>query len=413
MLPIYRDVLLVSILTTIIYLLYYSVNTYYLTRHESVTKPELNVDLEEVTVVVPVYNEKVDVFEKVVAAIKEQNVRFVVVGDSSNEPYRSIVERNGGTFVYLQNRSGKRIAISEGMQRVTTKFVLFVDSDTTLPPDTVVKMLGHFDENVGGVGANVSVRRSPSGASYSAEFLERTREVILKAMAANGGSVMVIDGKCAMYRTELVKPLLISDEFRNYRVAGRVATMGDDQQLTAYIIRNGYKAAKCFDVTVETEPPEDFRQFAKQSVRWARSSYYYFIKNLFDGTTFKAGPFYAFEAISTFALPVITLGLGFFRLYLSIHILGTYAGNSLDTILDLLANPSVLFTNRVDRALLHPFLTLISLPGPIIFGTAVAYNLRKERLRTLGYGGLALLIIFFTSIYGFMTCWKQSKWMTR
>jgi cellulose synthase/poly-beta-1,6-N-acetylglucosamine synthase-like glycosyltransferase len=379
-------------------------------RHEPEDFKNENSGAKDVTIVVPIYNERVDVFEKVIQGVKVQGAKFVVVGDSSNEPYRTMVEKNGGKFVYLEERGGKRIAISEGMRYVDTNFVLFVDSDTIIPADTVDRMLTHFKENVGGVGANVSIKRTNSGASYSAEFLERTREIILKAMTVRGGSVMVIDGKCAMYRTSIVKPLLTSDEFKYHKVAGKIATMGDDQQLTAYIIKKGYRATKCFEVVVETEPPENFKQFAKQSIRWARSSYYYFLKNLTDGTAIKAGGFYAFEAISTFALPILTLGLGIFRLYFSLDVLGTFAGNSFDTIMDLVTHPTLILTNR---AIIHPVLDLLSLPGPLIFGSAVVMNLKRERVRTLAFGGLALIIIFFTSIYGFLTCWKQSKWMTR
>ncbi|MEM4778404.1 MAG: glycosyl transferase, partial [Thermoplasmatales archaeon] len=53
------------------------------------------------------------------------------------------------------------------------------------------------------------------------------------------------------------------------------------------------------------------------------------------------------------------------------------------------------------------------IPGPVLFGSALAFNLKRERLRTLGYGGIALLIIFATSIYGMFTCWKQWSWLTR
>jgi len=409
-LPIYRDILLISAFTTLIYFLYYSVNAYYLMKHRFNQVVDEKSHTGDVTVLIPVYEEKVDVFQKVIENVRLERTKFVVVGDSSSEPYRSIVEKSGGLFVQLKERSGKRIAISEGMKYIVSEFVLFVDSDTTIPEGTVSRMLGHFKDDVGGVGANVAIRKNNSGSSYSAEFLERTREVILKAMSAKGGSVMVIDGKCAMYRTSLVKPLLLSDKFRNHTVAGKVAMMGDDQQLTAHIIKQGYKATKCFDLTVETEPPENFKQFAKQSIRWARSSYYYFLKNLVDGTAVKAGAFYTFEAISTFLLPILTLGLGLMRFYFDIHIIGTIAGNSLDTLVDSITTLTILTKSR---AFIHPLLTALSIPGPLIFGSAVVTNVRGERLRTLAFGGIALLIIFFTSIYGFLTCWKQSSWLTR
>lgn len=410
MLFVYREILIISLFTTLLYFLYYALNAYYLMRHKPEPVANNLSHTGDVTILIPVYEENVEVFKGVIERVRMQRTKFVVVGDSSDEPYRSIVEQSGGIFVHLKDRGGKRIAISEGMKRVDTEFVLFVDSDTTIPADTVGKMLQYFKESVGGVGANVTVKRSGSGASYSSEFLERTREVILKAMTARGGSVMVVDGKCAMYRTTLVKPLLLSDKFRNHRVAGKIATMGDDQQLTAHIIKQGYKATKCFDLMVETEPPASFKQFTKQSIRWARSSYYYFLRNLFDGTAVKAGPFYTFEAISTFALPVVTLGIGLLRFYFDVHILGTIVGNSLDTLINSITTLTILTKTR---ALINPILIALSLPGPVLFGSAIVSNVRKERLKTLAYGGVALLIIFFTSVYGFLTCWKQSKWMTR
>jgi cellulose synthase/poly-beta-1,6-N-acetylglucosamine synthase-like glycosyltransferase len=401
--------ILISVATAVIYFFYYILNVYYLMQKRS-DPGELEEDTErDVTIIVPVYDEKVEVFERAIDRISVQGSRFVVIGDSSYEPYRSITEEKGGIFVHLEERRGKRIAISEGMKYVETKYVMFVDSDTVIQLDAVKKMLMHFRDNTGGVGANVSVRKTENGASYSSEFMERTREVILRAMSTHGGSVMVIDGKCAMYRSSLVKPLLLSDEFRDYRVGGKPTMMGDDQQMTAYVIKNGYKATKCFDVVVETEPPENFKQFTRQSIRWARSSYYHFFKNLKDGTAKKAGAFYTFETVSTFLLPIITFGIGFFRLYLELHLVAINAGNISDAIADFISY-NLLFTGR--GHFIH-ILTYIGIPGPLIFGSAVAMNLRRERLRTLGYGGVALVIIFFTSLYGFITCWKQSKWLTR
>ena len=150
MLAIYRDIVLVSIVTTVMYFLYYTLNAYYLMKHKREESDGKGYSSDDVTILVPVYNEKVDVFEKVIRQVKEQGTKYVVVGDSSNEPYRTIVEQNGGIFVHLKTRNGKRMAISEGMKYVESKFVLFVDSDTTLPGNTVNKLLEHFDGNVGG-----------------------------------------------------------------------------------------------------------------------------------------------------------------------------------------------------------------------------------------------------------------------
>ncbi|MCL4390665.1 glycosyl transferase, partial [Candidatus Marsarchaeota archaeon] len=57
-------------------------------------------DVRDVTVVVPVYNENVKLFERCISSISRQGSPFIVVGDSSLEPYRSITRAYGGKFIY-------------------------------------------------------------------------------------------------------------------------------------------------------------------------------------------------------------------------------------------------------------------------------------------------------------------------
>lgn len=408
----YLYLLLFSFVIIVIYLIYYTVNVYYALKHKGEGQRVANsTDTpNDVTIIVPVYNEKVNLFEEAIERICKQGAKFIVVGDSSFEPYKSITEQNGGSFIYLEKRGGKRKALVEGIKHADTKFVMFVDSDTIIPLDTTKKLLAQFTDSVGGVGANVTVRKTNRSASYSAEFLERTRELILRAMSFKGGSVMVIDGKCGMYRTALVKPLITSPEFKDYKVAGRPTVVGDDQQLTAHIIKSGYKAAKCYDLVVETESPENFKQFTKQSIRWARSSYYYFLKNLTNGTAVKAGPFYVFEAVTTFILPVIALALSIFKLYFAFVFIGVHAGYSIDTLINF---TMFLIGGSIHDHVGTKFMSVVGMIGPILFSSAIVNNLKKERLRTLAFGGIALLIAFFTSLYGLLTCWKQSEWLTR
>jgi cellulose synthase/poly-beta-1,6-N-acetylglucosamine synthase-like glycosyltransferase len=408
MLHIYLYIILFSLITTVVSFAYYLTNVLYLLKRNKMAI-ESNYTVESVTIVVPVYNEKVDTFTKVIESIRSQGTSFIVVGDSSLEPYKTITENNGGKFVRTEKRGGKRGAMSLGIKYVDTKFVMFVDSDTTLPKNAVKKMLGYFKENTGGVGANISITKNSKGVSYSAEFMERAREVILKAMSSQGGSIMVIDGKCAIYRTEIVKPFMLSDEFTDFRVMGRQSIMGDDQQITAHIIKSGYKATKCYDVTAQTDPPENFEQFARQSLRWTRSFYYFFFRNLRDGTTRRAGLFYFFESAITFALPLAIILIGIFRFSFELHFIAMHPAILLSNFFSF-----ILFSLISYGSLHHTFfISYLSYVGTAIFGTAVASSVRNERLRTMAYGGIALAIMLFISFYGFLTCWKQSNWLTR
>ena len=101
-------------------------------KYSGVTHPE-NVDLSKVTIAMPVYNEDVDVFRESIESVAMQGCKFVVVGDSSDEPYRSMVEKAGGKFILQEIRGGQKKAISRAFDFVHTEFVLLVDSDTILP----------------------------------------------------------------------------------------------------------------------------------------------------------------------------------------------------------------------------------------------------------------------------------------
>lgn len=399
------------IMTTISFA-YYVINSY-----SAIFYSEKNIDpnyasVDEVTVLMPVYNENIDTFKEAIEAIADEDVKFVVIGDSSYEPYKTIVEENGGAFIYIPEKGGKRNALSVGIDYVHSKYVLFLDSDTVIPKGAIKGMLSRFNDEVGGVGANITVRNNGKGVSYSSEFMERAREIVLRAMSTKG-SVMVLDGKCVTYRTSLVKPLILSDEFKNHRIFGRKSIIGDDQQMTGHIIKKGYKAVKAYDVIAVTDSQEDYKKFVKQNIRWARSSYVYFVKNLLNGTARKAGWFYIFESFYTFLLPVIALFLIIVRLYFEFSNIGSA---SLSTILTFSRLEDLLllsFTKASYIDLARILLGIMNGVGTILFASAIVSRITKERIKTLAFGGIGLALLFFTSIYGLLTFWKQSKWLTR
>ena len=402
----------ILLIITVVSFIYYVINSYSAIFYSERNNNPDYASADEVTVLMPVYNENVDTFREAITAIADENVKFLVVGDSSYEPYKSIVEENGGTFIHIPQKGGKRNAISLGISHIDTKYTLFIDSDTVIPKGAVTGMLSKFSDEVGGVGANITVRNNGKGVSYSSEFMERAREIVLRAMSTKG-SVMVLDGKCAVYRTGLVKPLMLSDEFRNHKIFGRKSIIGDDQQMTGYIIKKGYKAVKAYDVVAVTDSQENYKQFIKQNIRWARSSYVYFIKNLINGTARKAGWFYIFESFYTFLLPVIALFIAIFRVYFEFSTIGTASISTILTFTHLedLLLIGVSKARYVDLARI--LLGIMNGMGTMLFASAVVSRIPKERIKTLAFGGVGLALLFFTSIYGLMTFWKQSKWLTR
>ncbi|WP_252896638.1 hypothetical protein [Metallosphaera hakonensis] len=74
-------------------------------------------------------------------------------------------------------------------------------------------MISLMDDNVGGVSVNV--RNAKTGnIFYLAELIERLKETTMRAVNGSGYAVL-LNGKCSLYRTELVKPFILSEEYRN------------------------------------------------------------------------------------------------------------------------------------------------------------------------------------------------------
>ncbi len=404
----YTFILLGLIILTGISFIYYTINSYSSLKLRTVTNPGI-VDLSKVTIAMPVYNEDVAVFTESIESISRQGCKFVVVGDSSDEPYRTIVQKAGGLFVLQETRGGQKKAIARAMDFVDTEYVLLVDSDTILPENAVSSMMSHFDETVGGVGANITIKQTGTPVAYASEFVERSREVVFRAMSAHG-NVMNLDGACVMLRTELVRPFIKSPEFLDFKLFGKPSVLGEDWLITGYIINKGYRAVKDYQTRVESYPQKNMKKFIKQNIRWARSGWIRFGRELTDGTAIRAGKFYTFELIYTYLLPVIALSFGIYRL---VSFFYAHPGDL--RLMDIISDLVMLSPSSIGYILYtRVMITLTNVSGSMIFLGAVISRIRSQKLRTLGYGAFALLILFVTNIYGIFTFWKGgNKWLTR
>lgn len=400
---------LILLLFSAVSFTYYMLNSYSSVYYRDRSSRKAVVNKNEVTIAIPVYNENVDTFRDVIRAVSQQDVNFVVVGDSSDEPYRTITTEAGGQFFHYAERGGKRKALSRLLDYVNTEYVMFVDSDTVVPPGAVESMLSMMNSRVGGVGTNIAVRNNKTPVSYSAEFLERAREVVFRAMSSHG-NVMVLDGRCALYRTSVVKPLIQSDNFVNNKVLGKKSVMGDDRQITSFITKSGYKAVKDYNVTVYTDAPVDYSRFVKQQVRWARVGWTHFFKEIFNGTAKKAGWFYTFEMFYMYLLPVLVVLMAIFRLYFEFAVHRRVALDVLSQIEDLLLLRA---THDAYISFARGLLLMLNAAGNLIFLSAIAAKINRERLKTFAFGSVALAIMFITTLYGLATFWKQKTWLTR
>lgn len=388
---------------------YLLVNAYLSRRRERVARVHPS-STRDVTIVIPVHAESIERFRSALRSACRQGSRVIVVGDGCDEPYRSLTRLEGSEFVALSNRGGKKRALAAGLAHVTTPFVLFLDSDTTLPDGAVTRLLSYFAPEVGGVGANLLHEESDSIAAGCAEFVERAREVVLRAMSSRG-NVLYLDGACMMFRTELIRSFVASEEFLHLHVLGRETPLGDDWQLTDHVLNQGFRTVKAYDVGAVTRPPGNLGAFVRQNVRWMRSSWIRLGRYLRGAGPSAPGFFYRVELLGTYALPLVTFALVIARFPLFVHLLEGVVSRAY-----LATSHGLYLAHFAARPfswahLFLPVQTAVGLVGAGAFLGAVADRLPPHRrLRTLACGVLGSSLLLLTAVYGLVTVWRASAW---
>lgn len=370
-----------------------------------------NETKDSLTILIPVYNEDEMLFEKCIQSVKKQETRFIVIGNGCYSPYKELTEKNGGNFVYLHKNIGKKGALSAGIKLIKSKYVMFLDSDTLLPKKAVENLLDKFDDGTAGVGAEVRIIKERNKfVYYPSEMLQRLRQLSFKAMSYFD-KVLVINGQCAVYRTDIIKDFVGSDEFLNSKFLGRKLIIGDDVTITKYVNNLGYKTKMAQDVVVLTKGQSSFKNLVKQSVRWSRSGYINFIRSFKDGSILRNGPFYAFFMLYIYTLPLLVLTDLVLRGGLLAGIIfrkGIVEGerifmNSLFSVPRVLQSFNLFYTG----------LKIVSILSAIIMVYLIIKAVKKDRLRLISYGSIMLLVMFLTAIYAIMSINRHDDWMTR
>jgi mycofactocin glycosyltransferase len=145
-------------------------------------------DPPPVTVVVPVRDEADDL-DRLLATVGRPTV-VVDDGSAHKEAVAAVASRHGSRLIRRETSGGPGVARMAGLALVDTEFVVFVDSDVTLPPDWWPALAAHLlDDAVVAVAPRVASAPGPS-------LLERYEEVHspldLGSTAANVGPRRVV-----------------------------------------------------------------------------------------------------------------------------------------------------------------------------------------------------------------------------
>lgn len=219
-----------------------------------------------VSFLVPAYNEQKSLAETIEALDKidypKDRKEVIIINDGSKDNTKKIAEelvkKYHGVYLLDKPNSGKANSLNEAIKIAKGELIVVVDADSYPRKDSLLKMIGHFDdERVGAVTSRVLVKNKNN---WLGKFQVMDYSIIAwtRKLLDFVDSVYVTNGPLSAYRKDVVKRLGGFDP----------KNLTEDIEITWHLLSEGYKTRMSYDAIVYTTVPEDFSTWTKQRVRW-------------------------------------------------------------------------------------------------------------------------------------------------
>lgn len=226
-----------------------------------------------VSIIIPVYNEAKILRDSIKSLLQlnYENYEIIIVNDGSTDDTSAVAQslvgyhqgKSAHIKVSLINKAngGKATALNAGIQHSTADFVLCMDGDSQLTPETLNLGIRHFvDPDLGAVAGNVKVLNR-NRLLTNLQTLEYVQGLNLVRSAQSFlGMVNIIPGPVGIFRKRAIQDggWYSSDTF------------AEDADLTLKIRVAGWKIIYEPNAISYTEAPESIHQLLKQRYRWTR-----------------------------------------------------------------------------------------------------------------------------------------------
>jgi poly-beta-1,6 N-acetyl-D-glucosamine synthase len=231
--------------------------------------PAADVDLPMVTILVPCYNEGAVVQGSIRSLLELDYPRYeiLVIDDGSSDDTtaraRAYEGEHGRAVVRVLRKpnGGKSRALNTGIANAQSRFILCMDGDSALHPQTLRRAIRHMhDESVGAVAGSVKVvnRTNLLSSLQALEYIEGLNMV----RAAQGffRLVNIIPGPIGLFRRSALESVGGYDH----------DTFAEDCDLTLKLLCDGWKIKYEPGSIAYTEAPEKLLDLLKQRYRWTR-----------------------------------------------------------------------------------------------------------------------------------------------
>jgi hyaluronan synthase len=265
------------------------------------------------SIVTPVYNEDPQLFKKALESwqASDPNELIAVIDERDQrciDAFKEFATGKPWARLMVTSKPGKRPALADGILQSKSKIVALVDSDVIWTPNLRERMLAPFrDPKIGGVAVKQNAIESNFIWQKIADMLWDQRNYLdWPSQAATGRALTCLSGRTAVYRREILVPLL--NEFVNETILGRKKESGEDKCLTRLVQREGWDTYYQSNVQIYTAASVDFKSFWLQKIRWTRNTYNSDLTSMYEAWIWKK-PYLAFFTIDKF-ISVFSLFIG-------------------------------------------------------------------------------------------------------
>lgn len=258
------------------------------------------------SVVIPVVDEPLELFQDVLGRIVEQAPTqiVVVINGRRNVALEQVCAQFADAVEWTWTPiAGKRNAVKVGVERSHSDVVLLVDSDTLWTANTLSELVKPFRESdVGGVTTRQRILDPRRGFLTGwADWLENSRALYSMPAQSVLGAVGCLPGRTIAFRRHILQKAMAA--FMTEKFLGVFLEVSDDRTLTNLTLKQGYRTVYQSTSLVYTDAPLKIAKLVKQQYRWARGSQYNTLRML--PWMLRRQPMLAFFFTADIALPFL------------------------------------------------------------------------------------------------------------
>ena len=263
--------------------------------HFSHVPPTEQTSFPTVSVVVPARNEAPHIESCLLSILNQtyptDKFEIICVDDSSTDdtyPKATTLSKQYARLSVLQlsgERTGKKAALTMGIESAKGELILQTDADCLVPSDWIRTLVNYFEEEVGMVAGPVKLVYQPS-LFQKLQALEIAGLGILGGGAMLGKRPHMCNGGNLSFRKSLFK------DMGGYQGIDHVASGDDELFLQKVLHLSNYSIAFCrsSEAIVTTAACATWSEFTSQRIRWVSKAKHYWNRqvNLLQGISYLA-----------------------------------------------------------------------------------------------------------------------------